>query len=38
MPYSELLAPFHFLPETYVVIDTETTGLFEGDVAPDPAT
>ena len=38
MPYSELLAPFHFLPETYVVIDTETTGLFEGDVAPDPVT
>jgi len=35
MALSELLWPFVSLPETYVAIDTETTGLFNGVVAPD---
>ena len=35
MAVSELLWPFVSLPETYVAIDTETTGLFNGVVAPD---
>lgn len=31
---SKLLWPFNTLPTSYVVIDTETTGLFEGDSSP----
>ena len=32
--YRELLWPFTRLPAQYVVVDTETTGLFDGDSAP----
>jgi len=31
---NQLLWPFQNLPETYVVVDTETTGLFDGRGAP----
>lgn len=33
--YDELLWPFGNLPNSYVVVDTETTGLFDGETAPD---
>jgi len=35
MMASEMLWPFTQLPEDYVVLDTETTGLFDGRNAPD---
>ena len=33
--YEELLWPFTKLPSSYIVIDTETTGLFQGEIAPE---
>lgn len=36
MAFSELLAPLALIPDEYVVIDTETSGLFEGNKAPEP--
>lgn len=33
--YEQLLWSFSMLPENYVVLDTETTGLFDGENAPD---
>lgn len=33
--YEQLLYSFGQLPDEYIVIDTETTGLFDGDNAPD---